>query len=75
MTFWGHGAGLSIGTIQKAIQANLFKNIGRRNPILRFSISQGPDPRDPVMIKVPHPAGSWAPRCLLSHPSLFPLLW
>ena len=58
MIYWGHGAGLSIGTIQNAIQANLFKSIGRRNPILRFSISQGPDPRDPIMIKVPHPAGS-----------------
>ena len=58
MTYWGHGAGLSIGTIQNAIQANLFKNIGRRKPILRFSISQGPDPRDLIMIKVPHPAGS-----------------
>ena len=58
MAHWGHGAGLSTETIQKAIQANLFKSIGRRKPILRFSISQGPDPRDPTMIKVPHPAGS-----------------
>jgi hypothetical protein len=58
MSHWGYGAGLSIETVQKAIQSNLFKDIGRRDPLLRFSISQGPSPRDPVMIKVPHPAKS-----------------
>ena len=58
MAYWGNEAGLSIETIQRALQAHLFKNIGRRNPTLRFSISQGSDHRDPVMIKVPHPAGS-----------------
>ena len=57
MAFWGNEAGLSVETIQMALQAHLFKHIGRRNPTLRFSISQGSDPRDPVMIKVPHPAG------------------
>jgi hypothetical protein len=58
MSHWGHGAGLSTATVQKAIQDNLSKDIGRGTPLLRFSISQGPSPRDPVMIKVPHPAKS-----------------
>ena len=56
MEYWGIEAGLTVETVQKALQAHLFKNIGRRNPTLRFQISQGPDSHDPVMIKVSHPA-------------------
>ena len=56
MSHWGRGAGLTTATVQEAIQDNLFKDIGRSDPLLRFSINQGPSPRDPVMIKVPHPA-------------------
>ena len=52
MSYWGKGAGLSVETIMKALQANLFKNLGSGKPKLRFSISQGPDTIDLVMIKV-----------------------
>ena len=55
MSHWGHGAGLSIETVQRAIQDHLFKDIGGRgDPLLRFSVSQGPRRRDPIMIKVAH---------------------
>jgi len=57
MTYWGNSVGLSVETILKALQAHLFMNIGRGKPTLRFSISQGSDTCDPVMIKVLHPAG------------------
>jgi len=56
MDYWGIEAGLTVETVQKALQAHLFKNIGRRNPTVRFQISQGSDSQDPVMIKVSHPA-------------------
>jgi hypothetical protein len=59
MTHWGHGAGLSTATVQSAIQNNLFKDIGARgDPLLRFSVSQGPNRSDPIMIKVAHPCRS-----------------
>jgi hypothetical protein len=58
MDYWGIEAGLTVETVQKALQAHLFKNIGRRNPTVRFQISQGSDSQDPVMIKVSHPAGT-----------------
>jgi hypothetical protein len=57
MTYWGNSVGLSGETILKALQGHLFKNIGCGKPTLRFSISQGSDTSDPVMIKVLHPAG------------------
>ena len=59
MSHWGHGAGLSTATVQRAIQDNLFKNIGGRgDPLLRFSVRQGPKRSDPIMIKVAHPCRS-----------------
>ena len=59
MAHWGHDAGLSVAAVQSAIQDNLFKDIGGRgDPLLRFAISQGPNRRDPIMIKVAHPCRS-----------------
>jgi hypothetical protein len=58
MAYWGEDAGLSVSTIQAAIQDNLFKDSGRGAPLLRFAISQGPDRRDPIMIKAAHPSRS-----------------
>ena len=52
MRFWGHREGLPVERVQEAIQDNLFKSIGRGSPRLRFSVSQGPGHRDPVIIKV-----------------------
>jgi hypothetical protein len=57
MTYWGNSVGLSIGTILKALQEHLFKNIGCGKPKLRFSISQGLETSESLMIKVLHPAG------------------
>ena len=51
MRFWGRREGLPVEQVQEAIRDNLFKSIGRGSPRLRFSISQGPGHRDPVIIK------------------------
>jgi hypothetical protein len=58
MDYWATDAGLTLESIQKALQAHLFKNIGRAHAILRFQITQGPDAHDPVMIMIPHAAGA-----------------
>ena len=52
MTFWGFNAGLSTATVQAAIQEHLFKKQRHGEPRLRFSVNQGPIPRDQVMLKV-----------------------
>ena len=53
MSFWGFNAGLSTAMVQSAIQEHLFKKPRHgETPVLRFSVSQGPVRRDPVMIKV-----------------------
>jgi hypothetical protein len=53
MDFWGTDAGLTLETVQKALQAHLFENIGHSTPTLRFQIFQGPEAQDPIMIKIP----------------------
>ena len=56
MDYWGHKAGLSPAAIESAIQEHLFKKPKHGETRLRFSVSQGTDRSDPIMIKVAPPS-------------------
>ena len=52
MAYWGHKAGLSSAAVESSIQEHLFKKSKHGETRLRFSVSQGTDRSDPIMIKV-----------------------
>jgi hypothetical protein len=55
MSTWGFEAGLKPEDIIAAVSSHLFKRTGGpRGPLLRFAVDQGPNTRDPIMIRVAH---------------------
>ena len=56
MVAW-HGSGVSFreNVILPAVSTHRFKRTGgSRGPLLRFPVDQGPNRRDPIMIRVAH---------------------